>query len=149
MGSEAGVKFVEFPGYIKLVLKTDQEPAITEVQREISDRRRQSGSRGTALENSKVGDNSSSGRTERAVQELGGMVRTLRFALERKTGGARIKLNHPVVPWMIKHAAAQITRFQVRACGTTSYLRLKGHNWSEPMAEFGGSKRNRKITHKL
>ena len=61
------------------------------------------------------------GRTERAIQEVGGMIRTLKFALEERTGGEKIALGHPVVPWLAKHAAAQITRYQVRSNGRTSY----------------------------
>ena len=49
---------------------------------EIARRRRQTGSAGTVIENSKVGDSSSNGRTERAVQEVGGLVRTLKFAFD-------------------------------------------------------------------
>ena len=72
-----------------LVVKSDQEPAIKELQEEIARQRRASGAVGTILENSKVGDSSSNGRTERAIQELGGMIRTLKFALEERTGGEK------------------------------------------------------------
>ena len=122
-----------------LVVKTDQEPAIRELQEEISRRRRQAGAVGTIIENSKVGDSSSNGRTERAVQEVGGMVRTLKFALEERTGGEKIALDHPVMPWLAKHAAAQITRYQMRADGRTSYQSIKGYSCRDPLAEFGES----------
>ena len=66
---------------------------------------------GTDIENSKVGDRSTNGRTERAMQDVGGLIRTSRFALEEKTGGTRINIGHPIVPWIAKRAAAQITRY--------------------------------------
>ena len=120
-----------------LVVKTDQEPAIKELQEEVSRRRSMDGALGTVLENSKVGDSSSNGRTERAIQELGGMVRTLKCALEERTGGEKIPLGHPVMPWLTKHAAAQITRYQVRGNGRTSYQNIKGYLCRDPLAEFG------------
>ena len=51
-------------------------------------RRREVGATGTAIENSKVGDSSMNGRTERPIQDVGGLIRTLRFASRRR----------PVVP---------------------------------------------------
>ena len=42
-----------------------------------------------------------------------------------------------MVPWLIKHAAAQITRYRVRAEGKTSYQLIKGRKCIEPVAEFG------------
>lgn len=98
-----------------LVVKSDQEPAIKELQEEIARQRRVDGAVVTVIENSKVGDSSSNGRTERAIQDVGGMIRTLKFALEARTGGGKIPLSHPVILWIAKHAAAQITRYQARA----------------------------------
>ena len=55
------------------------------------------------------------------------MLRTLKFALEARTGDVKIGLDHPIIPWMAKHGAAQICRFQVRASGRTSYQNIKGY----------------------
>ena len=65
------------------------------------------------------------------------MIRTLKFALEERTGGEKIALGHPIVPWLAKHAAAQITRYQVRSNGRTSYQSIKGYKCRDPLAEFG------------
>ena len=54
-----------------MVVKSDQEPAIVEVQKEISEVRRRAGTGGTALEDYRVGDSQSNGRVERAIEELG------------------------------------------------------------------------------
>ena len=83
-----------------LIVKSDQEPAIKELQEEIARQRRQGGSVGTILENSRVGDSSSNGRTERSIQELGGMLRTLKFALEARTGDVKVGLDHPIIGWL-------------------------------------------------
>ena len=120
-----------------LVVKSDQEPAIRELQEEIARQRRSEGAVGTIIENSKVGDSSTNGRTERAIQEVGGMLRTLKFALEERTGGETIGLAHPIMPWAAKHASMQINRFQVRANGLTAYQSMKGYACRDAMVEFG------------
>ena len=51
-----------------------------EMRQEVAMRRREVGATGTAIENSKVGDSSMNGRTERPIQDVGGLIRTLRFA---------------------------------------------------------------------
>ena len=38
---------------------------------------------------------------------------------------------------LAKHAASQISRYQVRADGRTSYQNIKGYKCRDPMAEFG------------
>ena len=70
-------------------------------------------------------------------KEAGNMTMTLKVATTDNVGLEKLRLDNPIVPWMIKHAAAQITRFQVRQCGRTSYEQMKGRASIEPMAEFG------------
>ena len=52
---------------------------------------------GTAVENSRVGDSNSNGRVERAIQDIKGLIRTLRSFVESMTGG-KIELTDPIVP---------------------------------------------------
>ena len=80
-----------------LVVKNDQEPAIVDVQSEVMRRRGIAGADGTAKEHSRVGDSSSNGRVERCIQEVGGMTRTYRSALEQKIGRP-IPVSHPMSP---------------------------------------------------
>ena len=120
----------------RLFVKNDQEPAIKEVQDELSRRRKEMRAMGTAEENSRVGDSSSNGRVERCIQELGGQVRTLKVALEDRLQ-TRIPLSHPITHWIIKHAASILNQCQVREAGKTAYELIKGRAHIEPMAEFG------------
>ena len=85
----------------RIVIKADQEAAITDLQRNVAQLRKGYGS---ALEQSRVGDRNSNGRVERAVQDLKGLVRTLKAALEINTGG-KINLSDPIVPMLVRHAA--------------------------------------------
>ena len=67
----------------RIIMKADQEPAITEVQRSIAAAR---AGHGTAIEQSKVGDSNTNGKIERCIQDFKGLVRTMRSSLEEKIG---------------------------------------------------------------
>ena len=120
-----------------IVAKSDNEAAIVEIQEELARQRAIAGAEGTAIENSRVGDSSSNGRVERAIQEVGNMIMTLKVATVENLGLDKLRLEHPLVPWLVKHAAAQITKFQIRQCGRTSFEQIKGRTCAEPMAEIG------------
>ena len=98
---------------VDLLVKSDQEPAIIELQGEIASKRGyEDYGVGTGIENSKVGDSNSNGKIERAIQDVAKLVRTLRSALEAKLN-TKVMLNAPVVPWLIRHGAENETRFHI------------------------------------
>ena len=101
----------------RIIMKSDQEPAIVDVAKEIA--RQRISSHGTALENSAVGDPNSNGTIERAIQDVESQIRVLRADLEERIA-TRVRLSSPVVPWMIRHAACLITRCRVRPNGRTA-----------------------------
>ena len=49
----------------------------------------------------------------------------------------KINLDHPAVPWMVKHVAAAINKYLIRDFGNSFYKRIKGRQCIEPIAEFG------------
>ena len=108
----------------RLVTKSGQENAITDILRRIA---RHLGDRSTALEHSQLLDSGNNDRVEMAVQEPMGLIRTLRSALEAKTG-CRIDLFHPVVDWMVRHAGVLITRYMVPGGGRCSYRLVWGRD---------------------
>ena len=116
----------------RIIVKNDQEPAIKDLKAELA---RQRGS-ATASEESRVGDSNSNATIEVSVQEVENMTRTLRSSLESRLK-AKVKLDHPIVPWMIRHAAANITRFKVRSNGKTAFQLMKGFKGIMPVGEFG------------
>ena len=77
----------------RLILKADQEPSITDMQRVVVKRR---AGHGTALEQSHVGVSNSNGRVERAIQDYKGFQRTHRSALEENIG-SNIYLDSPIM----------------------------------------------------
>ena len=67
----------------RIIIKTDQEPAIVDLQNAIAKTRAEAG---TTLDQSRVGDSDSNGKIERAIRKLKGLTLTLRSALETELG---------------------------------------------------------------
>ena len=85
-------------GKNRIIVKTDQEASIVELQTEIARRRVDVG---TSLENSKVGDSNSNAKVERAIRDVGNMVRTSKSAFSENSG-MTITLDMNIVPWMVR-----------------------------------------------
>ena len=119
-------------GYKRIVLKSDQEPAIKTLKEAV--KRAWDGE--IVMEESPVAEHQSNGRVERAVQTIQGMVRTFRDALESRYG-IRLTGKDNVIPWMVMHAACVISNFAVGKDGRTAVERLKGKIFSKPQLEFG------------
>ena len=119
-------------GHTKVILKTDQEPAIRDVQRAVRDKRRQA----TILENSPVGESQSNGRVERCIQTVVAQVRTMKDALEKRYC-QEVDSRSPILHWLVRHAASLITRYHVGKDGRTPYERWKGKQRRKELAEFG------------
>ena len=73
-------------GHGKMILKSDNEPALVNVQKEVARLREKE----TVLENSPPGDSKANGIAERAVQAFGEQFRVVRAALE-----SRLKVRVP------------------------------------------------------
>ena len=117
----------------RIIMKSDQESAVVDMAKAVAEVR--ATQYGTAIEHSAVGDSDSNGTIERAIQDVEQQIRVMRAALERRLN-RKIKLNEPVVPWMIRHAACLITRCRIRPNGRTSYQMMKGRKSNSKMAEF-------------
>ncbi len=117
----------------RIIVKSDQEASMTDMQQAIATAR---GKLGTALENSKVGESDTNGKVERAIQDLKGLVRTLRSAIEEKTGEP-IHVNDPIVPWLVRHAANIINTCRVREDGKTAVQLMKGRKMNAKLLPLG------------
>ena len=78
------LRFLDFLGYSKILLKTDQEPALGAVMKKLCVHR--GAETQTMRESSAVGDSKQNGFIERAIQQIEGQIRTLRDALETNMG---------------------------------------------------------------
>ena len=89
-------------------------------------------------EASAVDGHESNGTMERAVQAIGGSVRTLKVATEQSCN-ISIGAESPALLWMIEYASAVLNRFEVGACGNTPYGRLRGKPFRMKLPSFGES----------
>ena len=142
-----------------IVLKSDQENAITDLLNNIANRRSASSklegaegemaapqSRGgpasageagrNIREASPVGSSGSNGFIERGIQDIEGQARTIKLALEAHIGGS-IPSDHNLIPWIVEYASVLLNRGQVGSDGKTAYERLKAKASSIPGLEFG------------
>ena len=76
------------------------------------------------------------GSMERFHRTLMRQVRALKLQLENNY---RIHLTskHPIMPWMVKHAAYLLNRYAVHSDGNTSYYRRWNKEHKTPICEFG------------
>ena len=119
-------------GYSRVILKSDQEEALKSLRKQL----RISVGLDLAEELSAVGDSKSNGKVERANQTIQGQIRTMKLQLENRIQ-AEIPADAPIWPWLIKHSAATWSRFHVDKEGVTPYRRIRGRNFTRPLAEFG------------
>ena len=125
-------KDIDSLGYGAVILRSDNEPAIIQLQEAIKNQRNAH----TKCENSEVGDSRANGVAEKAVQEVKGQVRTMLIALEKKLD-EKIGEGLPVLEWMVEYSALLISRYAKGSDGKTPVERLRGRISQRPLAEFG------------
>ena len=87
-------------GYAKLIMKTDGEPSIVALKEAI----RQNSSSQIIPEVSPVGESQSNGSSERGVQMIEDMVRTLKAAIEDRIGRP-VPCNSALMSWLFQSYA--------------------------------------------
>ena len=76
------------------------------------------------------------GSVERFHRTLMGQIRALKLQLENNYG-THLTSKHPIMPWMVKHAAYLLNRYAVHADGNTSYYRRWNKEHKTPICESG------------
>ena len=106
-------------GYKRISLKTDQEPALVALAKEVIKQRDDE----TILEHSHVAESASNGVIEKGVQQLEEQARVLKLGLQRRIGSF-VQTTHPVIAWLVPHAADFLNKLEVGSDGKTAYERL-------------------------
>ena len=73
---------------------------------------------------------------ERAIQTVQGQLRTMRLALQSRYKSP-IRSDHPIMPWLIKHAAFLLDISKVGDDGRTAYERRRGKRFKKVVPELG------------
>ena len=79
----------------------------------------------------------SQGSIERFHRTLFNQVRTLTAQLRNNYKLNIISINHPIMPWVIRHAANLLNRYAIHNDGKTSYFRRWNKEHKTPLCEFG------------
>ncbi len=96
---------VERLGHKKIIMKSDNEPAILALKEDV---RRESDVE-IVMEEVPVGDHEANGLAENAVKNVQGQFRVIKDALE-SGHGRRVDGEHPVGPGMVMHAESVVDR---------------------------------------
>lgn len=119
-------------GYKRLVLKSDPEPAIQSLKEAIIRERPDD----IMFEDPPVYSHQSNGLVERTISKVQGQVRTMRSALESRVK-ARVRRSWDIVPWLVRHAAATLSRSNVGEDGETPHSRVRGRKFRGACCELG------------
>ena len=139
---EAIGKEIENSGFNRVIMKSDQEPAIKALLLAVKNERGEEVNikkRAELIpEKSPVGESRANGEVERYVQTVQGQVRTLKMSLETRYQ-MKVEESHNVLPWLIMYAAMLINICRVGEDGKTAYERRRGKKFKRELPEFGES----------
>ena len=116
---------VEKLGHQRLVLKSDQEPAIKALLQSVKREKHQD----IAFEHSPVAEHQSNGVAERTVKTVQGQVRTMKLALEARISEKVVETSD-LIPWLIRRAAMLVNIGQRGDDGRTAWERVKGRKFN-------------------
>ena len=114
-------KDIDSLGHKKVILKRDNEPAIVALKDVV----RIECKTERVKEESPVGDHQASGEIEMANQQAQCQFRVMKCGFGSRVG-RKLKGAHPLLPWLLIHAADTLSRYVKGEDGRTAYQRVKG-----------------------
>ena len=130
------VEDVKWLGYNKIALKSDNEPAIVKLLAEALRELRIQGLEQCLEEHPPEYDPQANGSAEVGVKLVKGHFRTVKSCLESKIG-FKIPVQHPLVAWLVRHAACLVTWCSKGHDGRTAYQRVKTRDFRTRLMAFG------------
>jgi hypothetical protein len=124
--------FFKALGYNRIINKSDNEPAIVALKTAAA---REAGIEAVPKE-SPVGDHAANGEIENVVKDVQRKIRANKSSLEAKLK-MKLEDRDPVVQWLPRFSADQVSRFKVGADGKTAEQRRTGRAWHRFSFEFG------------
>jgi hypothetical protein len=134
------VKIIEWLGHSRLMLKSDNGPAVKALVRaslEIAKVEVKEIEQITS-ESPPAYDSQANGGTEVGVRVIRGLLRTLKLCLESRID-KHIPVGHPVVAWMLEHICPILTATVRGSDGRTPWARVRGKAFAQQMVGFGES----------
>ena len=142
------VEIIKRLGYSKIVLKSDQEPAIRNLEgkaqssiwadaEQLQENIKQECGCQVVVQHSPVGESAANGMAENTVQRVQGQIRALKLDLETNL---KMKLNSTLAvwPWLIEYAAQTLLYWRASGDdGLTAIQRIRGRSTTSPRPRFG------------
>ena len=125
---QALVRAIVASANAKIILLSDNEPAILDLFRQAAAERRVTHGMTLIIDDT----------TEHESQEVKGVASSVRVALS-ELYKKKISSKHPVLPWLVSYAAGQTTRGQIGADGLTPHQRLKARAFRKLLPVFAES----------
>ena len=122
------VEDFEWLGYSKTTLKSDNEPAIAQVLKEVLESLKVVPIDQAMEEHPAPYDSKANGAVESAVKQVQSLMRMLEIVLGRGISKS-IPLDHPVVARLVEHAAFILATRRVTSNGPTAYQHLRGRQF--------------------
>ena len=122
-------RFILEVGRTNATLQTDNEPSITALARAVST------FTGLSLRRAPLYSHQSQGHIERYHQSLWGQAKVLKEVI-KKHYKYDLKVTHPLMTWLVKHATWLYNRYQLHGDGKTSYERRWGRSYQRPIVTF-------------
>ena len=122
-------------GHARIAIRSDNEPAIVKLVNSAVNVLKLSGTNVT-VEGSAEYDPQSNGAAESAVRLVKGQVRALQVGLENDIK-SHIPVGHPVITWLVRHAAMVRTMRVIGTDGKTAWQRTRGSTCKVKLVNFG------------
>lgn len=126
-------KTLENLGHNRIVLKSDQEPAIVALKTAVKGRKTVE----IIQEESPAYESASNGAIESANKLVQDQIRAMKDALESRIG-VRLERDKNIISWLVMHVAETINRYHTsKSRRYTAYEKWKGRKFRREVAEFG------------
>ena len=129
---------IAWMGHVKLIVKSDQEIALTAlVTRALQLLRCQvEGLDSVGTEHSQAYDSQASGGTEVGVRILRGLFRSLKLCLEKRIE-RKLPINHPMTSWLLEHTSLLLNACVRGEDGLTAWARVRGRAFGQRLIGYG------------
>ena len=125
-------------GHKRVILTSDNEPAILKLLKDSLNTARVEVDELEQVmeEHAVICDSKSNGDVENAVKQTTKLLRTLKLCLGKRIG-KKIPMSHPLLTWLVEHAAWLLNTRVVGADVLTAYHRTKGKSYAKRSIGFG------------
>ena len=127
---------IEYVGHARVILRSDNEPSLVQVVGDILKGLRIQQLDSAAAEGSVPHDPQTAGAAEVAVRNLKGQFRAMHLTLDRFLD-RHVPISHPLIPWLVEHAAFVRLIGHVGRDGKSAYNRIRGTENTLRLPFFG------------